>query len=85
MKHFVLRTVIGATLLATGMHAATINQRRGYQQDRIAQGVASGQLTARETAHLERQEAAVNREIRHDRADGNFPRGSGRASSVGRT
>ena len=75
MNHFFLSTVIGATLLTTGMQAATIHQRRGYQQDRIAQGVASGQLTARETAHLERQEAAVNREIRRDRADGRFTAG----------
>ena len=43
-------------------HAVTINQRRAIQQHRIAQGVRSGQLTARETAHLERREASIGRE-----------------------
>lgn len=46
----------------------TIHQRKENQQARIAQGVKSGQLTPRETAHLERKEARINREIRHDRA-----------------
>ena len=70
MRHFFLSTVIGATLWGMGMQAATIHQRRGYQQVRIAQGVASGQLTARETAHLERHEAAIHRALRRERADG---------------
>jgi hypothetical protein len=38
------------------------------QQERIAQGVQSGELTPRETARLERKEARVQREIRRDRA-----------------
>jgi len=45
----------------------TINQRRENQQDRIAQGVKSGQLTAGETARLESREAAINHEVRADR------------------
>ena len=49
----------------------TINQRKENQQDRIAQGVKSGQLTAHETASLERGEARVNRQIRTDRLDHN--------------
>ena len=44
-----------------------IQRRQENQQDRIAQGVASGQLTAGETASLEHQEAKLNREIRNDR------------------
>jgi hypothetical protein len=48
-------------------HAATINQRRVFQQHRIAQGVRSGQLTGRETRHLERREASIGREERHMR------------------
>jgi len=50
---------------------ATINQRRENQQDRIAQGVKSGQLTAGETAHIEHQEAGINREERGMRAQDN--------------
>lgn len=42
----------------------TIQERKTDQQQRIAQGVRSGQLTAHETANLERREASVNREER---------------------
>ena len=49
----------------------TVGQRRENQQDRIANGVDSGQLTAGETKNLESREANVNREIKDDRsADG---------------
>ena len=47
---------------------ATVQDRKENQQDRIAQGVKSGQLTARETAHLEKNEARINREVKADRA-----------------
>ena len=39
-----------------------VGQRRENQQDRIAQGVQSGQLKPGETAHLERQQQSINRE-----------------------
>ncbi len=45
-----------------------IGQRKENQQDRIANGVQSGQLTAGETANLEKKEAAINAETRADRA-----------------
>lgn len=49
----------------------TVNQRRENQQDRIANGVQSGQLTAGETKNIEGREANLNREIKDDRqADG---------------
>jgi len=48
-----------------------INARKENQQDRIAQGVKSGQLTAGETAHLERGEARINRQEAHMRAADN--------------
>ena len=41
-----------------------IQQRKENQQDRIANGVASGQLTAGETKRIESQEATVNKEER---------------------
>ena len=51
--------------------APTVNDRRENQQDRIANGVDSGQLTAGETKNLEGHEANLNREIKDDRqADG---------------
>jgi hypothetical protein len=45
-----------------------VGQRQRNQQERIAQGVKSGQLTAGETAHLEGREAAINKEVHNDRA-----------------
>ena len=42
----------------------TIQQRKENQQDRIGQGVQSGELTAGETSNLEKKEAAVNQEER---------------------
>lgn len=41
---------------------ATINQRKTDQQDRIANGLDSGQLTARETRNVETKEAGLNKE-----------------------
>lgn len=40
-----------------------VGQRQENQQDRIAQGVKSGQLTAGETAKLENQQQGINREV----------------------
>jgi hypothetical protein len=45
-----------------------VGKRAENQQDRIAQGVKSGQLTAGETAHLESNEAKINKEVHNDRA-----------------
>jgi hypothetical protein len=56
---------------ATTSTPPTINQRKTDQQDRIAQGVKSGQLTAGETAHLEKQEAGINKEESGMRAQDN--------------
>jgi predicted transglutaminase-like cysteine proteinase len=40
-----------------------VGQRQENQQDRIAQGIQSGQLTAGETAKLENQQQGINREV----------------------
>lgn len=45
-----------------------VGARQENQQERIANGVKSGQLTAGEAAHLERNEARINNEVRNDRA-----------------
>ena len=44
-----------------------VNARQERQQDRIAQGVHSGQMTPHETAHVEHQEAAIHHEVHNDR------------------
>jgi len=68
---------ITTSLLAVAMVVGTasmsfaepkVARRQERQQQRIAQGVKSGSLTPRETAHLEGREANLNQEIRADRA-----------------
>ena len=67
---------VGALVAALGAATAAqaegpIRQRKENQQGRIAQGLATGRLTAGEAARLERREAALNREERAmRRADG---------------
>jgi len=64
-------TLTPAAVFAQAYRAATINQRKDNQQDRIGQGARSGQLTAGETARLERQQRGINREERGMRAQDN--------------
>ncbi len=45
-----------------------VGRRQENQQDRIGQGVKSGQLTAGETSRLEGREARINHEVKNDRA-----------------
>jgi hypothetical protein len=45
-----------------------VNQREENQQQRIANGVKSGQLTPRETAHVERGEQRIDNQVSRDRA-----------------
>lgn len=45
-----------------------VGQRQRNQQERVAQGIKSGQMTAGEASHMEGREAAVNHEIHNDRA-----------------
>jgi len=51
-----------STQSSTPSQPPTIQQRKDNQQDRIAQGVQSGQLTAGETKNLENKEAGINKE-----------------------
>ena len=58
----------GSASAGANTHApGRIRQRQENQQDRIANGVKSGQLTAGEAAHLERNQARINHQIRADR------------------
>jgi hypothetical protein len=47
-----------------------IDQRQVNQQKRIDQGVASGQLTPKETANLEKREAKIAKDEAAAKADG---------------
>ena len=53
-----------------GKNDWNINQRKNAQQERIGQGVKSGQLTAGETARLERQERGRRPGQAEGRAEG---------------
>jgi len=63
--------IFGQATPTPGQHDYNINQRKENQQDRIAQGVKSGQLTPGETARLEHQEAGISKEGRGMRAQDN--------------
>jgi hypothetical protein len=60
--------LVAATVSMAQDQPSEVAQRKENQQDRIAQGVKSGQLTAGETANLENKEAAISGETRADRA-----------------
>jgi hypothetical protein len=69
MKSLILSTVAASILIAGAFAQTTeVGKRRENQQDRIAQGVKSGQLTAAGTANLEKKEAAINQEVKTDRS-----------------
>lgn len=71
-----LAALLAGAVAGTSAYAQTqdpqpkteVGQRKENQQDRIANGVQSGQLTAGETAKLEKKEAAINKETAADRA-----------------
>ena len=73
----ILTTAMLTAAVMPAAFAQDIQQRKENQQDRIAQGVQSGQLTARETANLEGKEAALNHEEHNMRAadDGHLTAG----------
>lgn len=71
-KLFGVAVLALSTSLAFAQESGRTAQNRKYeQQHRIAQGVRSGQLTGRETRHLESRERHINREERNMRASDN--------------
>jgi hypothetical protein len=67
-KLALIATLSLTTAVLSAQTSQEINQRKENQQDRIAQGVKSGQLTAGETSHIEHQESAINHEEKSMRA-----------------
>jgi hypothetical protein len=60
--------VVAQSADAAAQHPRSeVGKRQENQQDRIANGVKSGKLTAGEAAHLERNQDRINRQIRADR------------------
>lgn len=67
------RVLIAATMMVSvSAIAATpvIDERQANQQKRINQGVASGQLTGKEAANLQRGQARVSNMKANAKADG---------------
>ncbi|MFM9853810.1 MAG: hypothetical protein ACKVOJ_13550 [Sphingomonadaceae bacterium] len=62
--------ILSVVAIAAAPVDARINQRQDRQAVRIANGISTGQLTAREGARLERQQAQIARYEARSRADG---------------
>jgi len=69
MRHPALLTftVLFAAGTALCAQKSEVGKRAQNQQQRIAQGVKSGSLTARGTSNLENKESAINHEVKADR------------------
>jgi hypothetical protein len=67
-----LMTVLGlAAVVGVGSAEAGVNTREARQRARIAHGVRTGELTAREAARLRAEQADIRREeARYRRDDG---------------
>ena len=75
MKKKIVMTVLAVSVLfqagnLTAWAEESIKGREENQQDRIAQGINSGQLTAPEAAKLERGEAKIEKDREKAWADG---------------
>jgi uncharacterized membrane protein YebE (DUF533 family) len=86
MKRTILSLVCGALIVtgaipATGLAAKkaaqaparktpAINERQHNQQERIRQGIKSGELTRREAVRLEKEEARIRANERRAKSDG---------------
>src|ERR1700722_6582969 len=70
MRRFVFASLISAALLLPvyAQDTSEVQQRKEKQQQRIANGVKSGKMTAGETARAETNEAKINKETAKDRA-----------------
>ena len=71
----ILLTVSAMTLMTSGMAFAeaetpVIDQRQTNQEQRIDQGIASGQLNERETNRLNKQQEHVNKMEDRAKSDG---------------
>jgi hypothetical protein len=71
MKRIVVSMMMGALLLG-GVSSVLaqdneVNERQRNQQKRIGEGVENGTLSPGETAHLEKQEAAIHHEVKTER------------------
>ena len=62
--------LVGSMAFAEDANTPGIDRRQANQEQRIDQGIASGQLTEREAARLERQQNRINRMEDRAKSDG---------------
>lgn len=78
MQRNLLIAAILATAFAAPAFAQTatpkIDQRQENQQNRIANGIKSGELTAKETQNLEKREVKIEGDKQAAKADGKVTR-----------
>ena len=72
INKLILAATFSAIVVPVFAQTATprIDAREQHQQQRIANGVASGQLTAKETQNLEARETRLQANEQADKADG---------------
>jgi uncharacterized membrane protein YebE (DUF533 family) len=72
MKRIVFATLVAAAALPLAAQTSTprVDQREVNQQQRIEQGINSGQLTPKETAKLEKGEAKIDKMEAKAKSDG---------------
>jgi hypothetical protein len=72
MKRIVFATLVAAAALPLAAQTSTprVDQREVNQQQRIEQGMNSGQLTPKETAKLEKGEAKIDKMEAKAKSDG---------------
>lgn len=70
LKQLPLTLFLIATSLTFSAYAANINQRQENQQQRILQGVKSGELTAKETAKLKKGQVQLQKMELRAKKDG---------------
>jgi hypothetical protein len=63
-------TFVLSLSLVSFANTPVINRRERQQQQRIVRGLRSGELTIRETARLEHQQASIRRYERQAKSDG---------------
>lgn len=67
---FAVVATLSSTVVSAQTATPNINQRQANEAARINQGVASGELTKRETAKLRTEQRAIRAEKRAFKADG---------------
>lgn len=68
---FTIAAFAGAAMLVSALPAAAqVNERQSRQQQRIHQGIRSGEVTRREYQQLQRQQSRIDRYEQQSRRDG---------------